>query len=315
MGDNPFAIDFRDAEPVADDVAPVVEIKDQVPSFLTGIHRIPSAQYHADPAPEPSLSATLAKLIIRKTAKHAWTASSRLNPNWKAIDKKTFDIGRAAHRAVLGYGDDYIAVPEEITAKNGAFSTTEAKAFVAAQREAGRTPLKTDEVAQIEEMASAAHEQLLDNGIMLDPRRSEICAIAQVGGVWCRIMVDNAPDDPMQPLWDFKTCEDASPEACQKAIERYGYDVQGEHYLAVWKAATGEDRQFDFLFQEKSPPYALTRVGLSGSYRDLAQRRATRARKVWATCISTNKWPGYPAGRHEVDPPAWAVEREFQEDM
>jgi len=280
-----------------------------------GIIRLPSAEYHTDPAPEPSLSSTLAKLLLTKSPLHAWHASPRLNPNRISVDRKTFDIGRAAHRAVLGAGDDYVAIPEDILASNGAATTKEAKAFIAEAREADRVPLKQAEVDQVDAMATVAHLRLGEHGIVLDPARSELAAIVQIDGIWCRAMFDNVPADAKLPIYDFKTCEDASPEACLRAILNYGYDVQAEHYRAVWKAATGEDRSFVFIFQEKPAPHEVTLVTLSGSFRDVAQRRAARARKLWADCTASNNWPGYPTGLHEVDAPAWLIDREFQEEF
>lgn len=282
--------------------------------IIAGISHMPSAEYHSDPAPEASLSATLAKLMVNKSPLHAWHASPRLNPDWQSSDKKTFDIGRAAHRAVLGAGDDYRAIPEELLAANGAASTSAAKAFIAECRETGRTPLKQSEVEQIAAMRLVAHSRLLEHGITLDPERSEMTAIAQIDGIWCRAMFDNVPADPRLPIYDFKTCENASPDACLRAIITYGYDVQAEHYKAVWKAATGESRQFVFIFQEKPAPHEITLGSLSGSFEEMAQRRAAKARKLWAECTRTNKWPGYPAGLRQVDPPAWLVERELMED-
>lgn len=277
------------------------------------VFRIASAAYHADPAPVPSLSATLAKLLLNKSPLHAWHASARLNPNWQPTNKKTFDIGRAAHRAVLGFGDDYAAIPVELLASNGAASTGAAKAFIAEQRTNGVTPLKTEEVEQIEAMRVVAHAKLVECGIKLDPERSELAAIAEIDGTYCRAMFDNVPY--AGPIYDFKTCEDAGPEACLRAILNYGYDIQQEHYRAVWKAATGEDRPFIFIFQEKPAPHDVALIRLSGSFQEMAQRRAARARKIWAECTATNEWPGYRAGINEVDPPAWHVERDFQENM
>jgi len=285
------------------------------PATVGEVIRLPSAEYHADPAPEPSLSATLAKLLISRSPRHAWMASPSLNPDRKPIHKKTFDIGRAAHRAILGCGDDYVMIPDEILASNGAASTKEAKAFIADARERDLTPLKADEIAQIEAMQEIAHARLLEHGVTLDPERSELCAIAQVEGIWCRAMFDNVPLDPKLPIYDFKTCEDASPDACMRAILNYGYDIQAEHYRAVWKAATGEDRNFVFIFQEKPEPNEVTLIRLSGSFEAMAKRRAARARRVWGECSASGNWPGYPIGLHEVDAPAWLVEREFQEEM
>ena len=278
-----------------------------------GFHQMDAATYHADPAPTPSLSSTLAKVITSKSPLHAWHACRRLNPDYVSVERKAFDIGTAAHRALLGVGEDYVAIPGELLAANGAASTKEAKAFILNARASGRTPLKSEEVDQVEAMRAAAVAKLNSYGIHLDPARSELAAFAEIDGVWCRALFDNAPADPRQPLYDYKTCEDASPEACLKSIINYGYDVQAAHYLAVWKAITGEDRAFTFIFQEKPAPHEVTLIRLSGSFRDLGENRATRARKLWRECITTNNWPGYPAGVHEVDAPAWLIEREYQE--
>jgi hypothetical protein len=202
---------------------------------------------------------------------------------------------------VLGAGGDYVAYPAEILASNGDASTKAAKAWAEEQRAAGRTPLKADEVDRIGDMAMLCHHQLVDYGITLDPSRSEIAAVAEIDGAWCRCMVDNAPADQRLPLYDFKTCEDASPDAVVRSIENYGYDVQAAHYLDVWKAATGEDRDFVFIFQEKTPPHAIAVVrllnsaGHSGDWMEDAREKAHTARQTWAHCIANDHWPAYPA--------------------
>lgn len=87
--------------------------------FITaGVHRIEAEAYHADPAPLPSLSATLAKVITSKSPLHAWHACRRLNPDFRPVERKTFDIGTAAHRAVLGRGSDYVEIPAAMLAVN-----------------------------------------------------------------------------------------------------------------------------------------------------------------------------------------------------
>lgn len=273
----------------------------------------PAADYHADPAPVASLSATLAKLVVGKSPLHAWHACRRLNPDWEPVERKVFDIGSAAHRSVLGAGGDYVAIPAELLAKNGAASTAEAKAFITDARDRGLTPLKAEEVEQVERMGDIAAARLAERGIVLDPARSEIVALAEIEGVWCRMMADNVPADQRAPIYDFKTCEDASPQACLRSVVSYGYDVQAAHYQAVWKAATGEDRRFTFIFQEKAAPHEVTLIALSGSFEDLGRNRAERARRIWGECVSSGHWPGYPAGLHEIDAPAWLIEREYQE--
>lgn len=267
------------------------------------------ATYHADPAPEPSLSSTLARTVINQSPLHAWTMHPRLNPAYEPIEKKTFDIGRAAHRAVLGAGGEYIEIPEDLLASNGAASTKAAREFIDAARAAGQTPLKAAEVAQIKAMAGHVHERLGQIAVRLDPGRSEVVAMAQIDGIWCRAMVDNAPDDPRAPLWDFKTTTDASPEACTRAVMNYGYDVQAAFYREVWRAATGEDRTFRFIFQEKTAPFEVCVIELDGEALAMATKKTARAREIWRNCLRSGHWPGYPAGVHQVALPTFYHER------
>lgn len=276
-----------------------------------GVYQFAAAAYHRDPAPQPSLSSTIARLLLDRSPRHAWTASPRLNPDWQPTEKKTFDIGRAAHRMVLGQGDDFAEIPADLLGANGAANTKAAREFIEDCRARGITPLKADEVAQIAVMAEAVAEKLAAMGIKFDRYRSEMAAIAQIDGVWCRAMVDNAPADPRLPLYDLKTTTDASPEACVRAVAAYGYDVQAAHYLATWKAATGEDRRFRFVFVEKEAPHEVSVVELLNAPGDDADwmhdahAKAAEARRIWGECLAADQWPGYPAQVALIGAPIW----------
>lgn len=278
-----------------------------------GIHfGVPEADYHADTLlPVPTLSSTLARLVLARSPLHAWTAHPRLNPAWEPTEKKTFDIGRAAHRAVLGRGSDYAAYPAEYLASNGAASTKEAKAWAEEQRAEGRTPLKFDEIDQICAMAVSVNRQLAAMGIKLDPTRSEVVALAEIDGIWCRAMIDNAPTDPRLPLYDLKSTTDASPESLAKTIASYGYDLQAAHYLAVWKAATGEDRRFRIIFVEKEAPYGVQvaelyrKPGDEADWFDHADALARDARRIWGECLRSGNWPCYPSRVAVIGAPGW----------
>src|SRR5690606_23084618 len=96
---------------------------------------------------------------------------------------------------------------------------------------------------------------------------------------------------------------------CLKAVLNYGYDIQAAHYRQVWQAATGEDRPFVFIFQEKSAPHEVCLVRLGSDSLFMADKKIARAREIWRICLRANQWPGYPRGIHEIDLPAWAVEK------
>ena len=266
---------------------------------MQGLHRIPADDYHRDPAPEPSLSSTLARLLLNRSPLHAWHASPRLNPTWQPVDKAHFDVGRAAHRELLGAGGDYVAIPEGMLASNGAASTKEAKAFIQEAREAGLTPVKADVAEKVQAMAATVRDRLAQMGIRFDPRRSELTAIARIDGCWCRCMLDNIPE--RGPVYDLKTTTDASPEAVVRAVEAYGYDVQAAHYLDVLEAATGERRKMRFVFVEKNPPHEVSVVELRDEpdsefdWMEDARSKAREARRIWRECTEAGQWPGYPA--------------------
>lgn len=277
-----------------------------------GIYDLPADVYHADLiSPAPSLSSTLARLILNRSPRHAWHASPRLNPDFEPIEKKTFDIGRAAHRCVLGKGGDYVAYPDAVLAKNGAASTAEAREWAEEMRSRGMTPLKAAEVDAVHDMAESIIRRLSDMGIAFPPARSELTAIAEIDGVMCRAMIDHAPEDPRQPLWDLKTCMDASPEAVIRSVTGWGYDIQAAHYLRVWGAATGEKRRMRFVMVEKEAPFEVSVVELLNDPGDDADwfvdadAKCAEARRIWGECLRDNQWPGYDRRIALIGAPVW----------
>lgn len=284
-------------------------------ALTPGLHYIDGDTYHSDPCATPSLSSTVAKLLIRQSPLHAWTASPRLNPNYEPKDSKIFDLGRAAHRAILGKGGDYVAIPDNVLASNGATSTKAAKEFIEEARATGLTPLKANEVEQVEAMRDAVTRQLSAMRISLDADRSEMVAIGDVDGVRCRAMVDNAPVDARLPLYDLKSTTDAHPDAIIRAVESYGYDLQAAHYQDTWQAATGERRKFRFIFIEKTTPYACSVVQLhddpdhEADWMLTARSKARECRRIWAECLAADCWPGYPPQVQIIGARGWDQKR------
>lgn len=269
-----------------------------------GVYELPAETYHGDQmCAVPTLSSTLARLLLTRSPRHAWHASPRLNPDHVSADRKTFDIGRAAHRAVLGKGGDFQVYPAHTLAKNGAASTTAAKEWAEEMRALGMTPVKQDEADAVNDMAGEIMSRLAFIDAAFPPARSEMAAIAEIDGVMCRAMFDHVPEDPRQPIWDLKTTTDASAEAVMRAVMAYGYDVQAAHYTEVWHAATGERRNFQFVFVEKDAPHEVAVVRISGEAMEMARRRTRRAREIWRECLRDDRWPGYPAGIIEVSLP------------
>lgn len=269
---------------------------------MNGVAQISPEAYHADEhTPSPSLSSSLARTLINKTPLHAWAASPRLQREFPdvggipAAPKETdaFDIGRVCHAILLGRGESIDVVVAD------AWTTKAAKAQRAESREAGRTPILLAQYDAARAMADIARAKVAEAGLEIDPARSEMPAYAVIDGVRCRALIDNAPAWPSSPLLDYKTCEDASPEACLRSVQSYGYDFQWQWYREVWKAATGETRTLIFLFQEKAPPHSCQIVELydgrgEGDWSEDAAEKCAEARRIWLACLETGQWPDYP---------------------
>lgn len=286
-----------------------------VAGLAKGVYQLPARDYHDDPAPVASLSSTIARKMLRQSPRHAWVAHPRLNPaDPEQKDSAAFDVGRAAHRAVLGRGEAYVEIPADLLSDDGGVRKKEAKEFVADARAKGQTPLKPDVIAAVNTMAAAVRDRLDSMGITFDPAHSELTALAEVDGIWCRCMADHASADPREPIYDLKTTTDASPEAVTRAIMSYGYDVQAAHYRATWKAATGHDRPFRFVFVEKDAPHEVCVIELAGSAMEMANKQAARARYLWRRHLQLNTWPGYPAEVQRFELPEWYLAKTMERE-
>jgi hypothetical protein len=280
-----------------------------------GLHvDIPEARYHADDLLHvPTLSSSVAREMLRSPL-HGWTAHPRLNPDYKPRESAAFDFGRAVHRVVLGKGGDYVAIPDELLSDDGAIRSNAARKWVAEARAQGLTPLKSETIDQILTVSGAVMRHLREMGISLDPACSEVTALAEVDGVWCRARFDNLPERG-NVFYDLKTTTDAGPDAVIRAVENYGYDLQIAHYQAVLEAATGQRRRARLIFVEREPPYEISVVELlddpnsEADWMAVARAKAGQARRLWRDCLASNQWPGYPRAVQILGARGWDQQR------
>lgn len=97
-------------------------------------------------------------------------------------------------------------------------------------------------------------------------------------------------------LWDLKTTANASPHSFVRDAQNYGYHIQGAFYLAMWNAATSEQRSdFGHVIQENYHPYEYRTPPplLSQRFLNLGRLMFQRAIEIYCKGIRTGKWPGY----------------------
>ncbi len=262
----------------------------------TGIHQgIPSATYHSDCADEPSLSSSIAKLLLERPPYWAWAAHPKLNPEWKQPEPKAaFDIGSAAHALLLEEG----AGIEMVEADN--WLTKAAKEQRDALRAKGITPVLTKDFERTLEMSRVASEFLKEYGIDVSKTDNECTMIAEVDGVLCRTRADIFMTGR---IIDYKTTG-VSLDVFNKQASKFGYDLQAVLYLNV-AAELNLACEWAFLVQETTAPYPVQMFKPTREFLEVGRRKLMQALSIWSECMLLGEWPGYPRDVQLLDAMPW----------
>lgn len=265
-------------------------------------HRLSAATYHADPAPQPSLSNSIAKILLDESPAKAWYSHPRLNQDFRRKEKDEFDIGIAAHSILLEGMDNIVDCDFDDWRKN------EAKAMRDAARSRGKTPLLSRQASRVRAMVKAALKFIESCEISSDWQDSdaELTGLAEDDGVWLRMRSDIFSVD-RTVIVDYKSTTDVSPEAFSKQIVRMGYHRQDAFYRHVAQLLTGRDPHFVFLAQSTEPPYECSLHGCHPSLREIASAEVARAIDLWRQCVQQKEWPSYGTRIHYAMPTSWML--------
>lgn len=253
-----------------------------------GLHTdLSNEAYHAD---KTSLSSSGARKLLPPSC----PAKFRYEQDNPQPASKTFDIGNAAHKTVLGNGPDLEVVP------GPRWDTGPAKGKIAEIRERGGIPLKDHEMQMVKDMAEAIRRHPLASAL-LEPAYG---APEQSGfwidgptGIRRRVRFDWLPSIQSGRLIipDYKTAADASEEAMQKDIAKYGYNCQGAWYEEAAQALElgGADTEMLLIVQEKKAPYLVNIIGFDFFSREIGRAKNRVAIEKFAEHTATGYWPGY----------------------
>lgn len=264
-----------------------------------GVYDIPAELYHSDPIPGGSLSSTGArKLATQCPAKFRYWLDHPEPP------KKTLDLGTAAHALVLDDG------PELVLVDAPRWDSAAIKAEVAAIREAGALPLKRHELDQVTDMAAALRNDP-EAAALLEPGSgvAEQSAFWASDGVWRRARFDWLRHDGQ--IVDYKTARSCRREDLERTFNEHGYPQQQEWYLdaAVAFGLADPEKPFQFVLQEKEPPYLVVVTTCDPTARGIGRHLNQVALNTYAICRESGEWPGY-LPNPMVSLPPW-VERQY----
>lgn len=265
---------------------------------------VSEADYHADPCPEPSLSASVAKELLDRSPLHAWQIHPKLGARGRPATP-AMDHGTLVHELLLGRGPGIVAVEARD------WRTKVAKEAREKARELGKTPVLERQHRRALAAVRVIRERMSDLGIEL-AGESEVTAIWQEqtasGLIWARSRYDHL-DGAI--VYDLKTITIASKGACERQIITMGYDVQGAAYVrGLTKLRPDLDgwARFKLVFVETEPPYGVNVGGLDGVFREYGERRWAEACERWAAALRSGRWHGYESPQN-FEAPGWLLAR------
>lgn len=262
-------------------------------------------EYFADPCETPSLSKSIAHVLLNESPAKAYHLHPRLGGG-KRKGTPSQDLGILVHALLLG-SDRVVAlaVPD--------WKKKEARARRNAAIAQGLHPVTESAYEAAREAADGIRKQLAALGYELTGK-SELAVEWREGEVLCRGRMDHVFLDRGLIL-DLKTTSSAKPIDCARDAFRYGYDIQ----WAAYTSAIAQLRpdlphvEMELLFCEMDPPYIVTPARLGTAFQELGRRRWAEARALWQRCLSTGQWPGYATACVEIEPPAWAKRDEVDD--
>lgn len=279
---------------------------------------IPSDQYHADQVADgPTLSASIAKILVGQSPAHAKAAHPRLNPNLKRDDDPKFELGNVCHSLLL----QGIEIAQVLGYDN--WRTAAAKEDRELARQHGLIPMLAHQWGDVEAMVNATHAWIagLDvNPLPFTDGQPEKTLIWEEAGVTCRARLDWLRDD-LTVIDDYKTTSaNANPKPwSDRTMYGIGGDVQAAFYLRGLRAVTGADARFRFVVQETYAPFALTVIDIGSDVLTLADAKIDKALAIWKDCLATDVWPSYPQTAYRAELPPWEesrwLEREAREEV
>lgn len=269
-----------------------------------GYHRMTAEEYHADPCIVPSLSSSIAQVMLHESPRKAWHCHPKLNPDYREQHDGKFDIGTAAHAVLLENDESNIVIVDAEDWRTKAAKQARGDAYAA-----GKTPLLKRHHAAVTVMVEAARAFVAQSEIAEYWRvaESELTAIAEEKGVWLRCRFDRITAT-RRFIMDYKSTESAAPEVFSRQIPRMGYHIQEAFYRRIARMLGATGPRFAFIAQSVEPPHECTLHGCDPALQEIADTEVERAIGLWRQCVSTKSWPSYGGRVHWATPSTWMIQ-------
>lgn len=291
-----------------------------------GIYTVSEDNYHSDPLPKASLSASMARILLGKSPRHAWQNHPKLNPDWKPEEENKFDFGTVAHKLLLGEGREVVIVEaNDWRTKFAQDSRDDA-------RTQGKTPILAKDYVTAEAMHKAAIEQLTLIDDCFDAFTGQGQAEAVLAWqefdmegknpIWCRGKIDwlaKRRDTGHIVIYDYKSSGvDVSPMGVSRHLYDMEYEIAAAMYERGLEAIHGDAAGkivMRFVVQEKEPPYLLHVAEMDAGGMTIGRKKVSYAIQLWRRCLLTGVWPGYSNRIIRADMPSYLENRWLEREL
>lgn len=235
---------------------------------------------------------------------------------------------------MAAFSQKYVGIPDGISK-----TSKEGKALLAELAADGKTGIEESKLAEVMELAPPLDGKILLNADDLDDVRAMVKAaqahpitqviMAQEGamaeasyfwvdaetGAPCRVRPDYAvPPCRLFPnglIIDGKSNDDSSKEGfarnCWNSQMYYQAAFYSDGMQHLWQ--TPEPPAFMWLSQERDKPYATMYHAAGADLVAYGRKKYRQLLRVFARCLETGQWPGYPTEVQTLELPAWAAKQ------
>ena len=292
---------------------------------LPGIYPdITPVEYFAEPCPAPALTNSTIKTLLAETPADAWYNHPGLNPDPEiAKASAAMRAGDVVHQLALGKGRGYRITDLERWDRRIAGVAE----FLDDCERDGVTPVKAKEFKPFQDMAAIvrdhieatlegiAHKrgQSTPTGYQTEAVFAWIEETAH-GPVWCRGMADVWCEE-LAFIGDPKVTAALTNERIVGHAHKQGWARQAAWYergfSRILPDLAGRITFGNILIKPK-PPHTSRCVSPMEAWRTVAERECEYALGIFANCLHSKRWPGYPEGIERLEAPPWLL-REIME--
>lgn len=283
-----------------------------------GFYDLTEAEYHADPVHAPSLSSSIAKVMVDETPLHASLRHPRLTKQDEDTDAtRAREIGTAAHKIILGRGVKVQAIDA------ADYRSKDAKELRAALYAGGIQPILRDDLTKASNLAGSVNRALakIDGcARFADPhagKAEQVLIWQDIGGPMCRAMIDWL-DVEETTVWDVKTTAAGLSDRSIANLISGGYDLSAAFYirgLSQLLPNTAGRWKFRWIFVEQDEPHEVRVIQADGATLALGDKKAAFAIELWRRCMEAKSFPGYPRKIQRIDYPAYAETRWLEREL